>query len=218
MSNIIKKYDFIFLLTGMCLFCFALFAFRSLVTHTTYYFFLNWNLFLAGIPWVTSIIIISVREKNIMLKFFLFILWLLFFPNSLYIITDLFHLRNETAFPIWYDFILITSYAWTGMVMGFASLMNIRIFIKKLFPVNVTNLIMTALLFIGSFGIYIGRYLRWNSWDLLTHPLPLMSDINERMTHPVLHVRTWGMTILMGLLLNIMFWTLCFTVKNKIDK
>ncbi|MFH0865086.1 MAG: DUF1361 domain-containing protein [Bacteroidota bacterium] len=213
--SITKKNNFTFLLAGMCIFCFALFVFRSLITHTPHYFFLNWNLFLAGIPWVLSVVIISVKEKNALLNFFLFILWLLFFPNSLYIITDLFHLRNETAFPIWYDLILITSFAWAGLMMGFSSLINIRIFLIKFLPVNVTNLILAALLFLGSFGVYVGRYLRWNSWDLIANPLPMMIDIKERIAHPMYHTGTWGMTLLLGFLLNMMFWTFIIAFKNK---
>lgn len=202
----------------MFLFCFLLFISRSLVTKTTHYFFLNWNLFLAGIPWVLSVFIISVKEKNIIFKLFLFILWLLFFPNSIYILTDLFHLRNSTSFPIWYDFIMITSFAWTGLVMGFSSLVNIEKFLKTLFPVNLVNISLSVLLFLGSFGVYVGRYLRWNSWDLVANPFPLMIDIKERIAHPIYHTGTWGMTLLLGFLLNMMFWTFIIAFKNKQSK
>jgi uncharacterized membrane protein len=60
-------------------------------------------------------------------------------------------------------------------------------------------------LFIGSFGIYVGRFLRWNSWDILTEPLHLIYDIGDRFINPFDHPRTWGMTIFMGIFLNMIY-------------
>ena len=67
---------------------------------------------------------------------------------------------------------------------------------------------ISLLLFAGSFGVYVGRYLRWNSWDIISEPVPLLYDIGDRFKDPMDHPQTWGVTILLGILLNMIFWTM----------
>ncbi len=198
------------LLFFMTLFCFALSATRIKYTGSVMFLFLIWNLFLAFIPWLLSSTIVVFNLKN---KFFLIILiitWLLFFPNSPYILTDLFHLRLKTTVPKWYDLILILSFAWTGLVYGFISLMDIENLLVGFINKKLLNLISILFLFLASFGIYLGRFLRWNSWDVINKPSGLINDITERFTNPFDHPTTWGVTILMGVLLNMMYFSLKF--------
>jgi uncharacterized membrane protein len=104
--------------------------------------------------------------------------------------------------------LLILSFAWTGLFFGFLSLLDIeKILSKKIKPFYV-KIITSILLFIGSFGVYIGRYLRWNSWDIITRPLHLIYDIGERVINPFDHQTTWGLTIFMGIFLNMVYWSL----------
>jgi uncharacterized membrane protein len=183
---------------------------------------MNWNLFLAFIPWaLTSLAIIKpALQKSKARIALLLIVWLLFFPNAPYILTDLFYLRLRFTMPIWYDLLLILSFAWTGLLFGFLSLWDIEKilhnFIGRGTPASGSGrrprpffitLLSTVFLFIGSFGIYIGRYLRWNSWDILTDPLELMYDISDRVANPFKHPGTWGMTLFMGLFLNMLYWS-----------
>jgi len=208
-ANFIKKVEVPLLLALMCSFCFALSLVRVYFSSTTLYLFLNWNLFLSFIPWAISHILINRKNHlNNFTKLIMFLLWLLFFPNSLYILTDLFHLRLASGFPIWFNFILITSFAWTGFVFGMVSLLNIEKFLSEIRNGIFVNIILTLLLFIGSYGVYIGRYLRWNSWDIIVRPISLMCDIKNELTYPWAHKGTWCMTVLMGVLLNMMFWSI----------
>lgn len=204
-----------FMLSGMILFCFLLFLARASITGTTHYLFLNWNLFLAAIPWMLSLFILDLKKERTLSKLFLFVIWLIFFPNSLYILTDLFHLHNYDSAPKWFDLILITSYAWTGLFLGFSSLSNIGKTFRSYFSKAISGIILVLLLFAGSFGVYVGRYLRWNSWDFLTDPFGLTHDLAIRLIHPIQHSRTWGMTILLGLLLNFIFWSFVPKIKNE---
>lgn len=189
--------------------CFGFSLFRLNYTETKVFLFLNWNLFLAFIPWAfTSLAIIKPSiQKNKILVLVILTSWLLFFPNAPYILTDLFHLRLRTSMPIWFDLVLILSFAWTGLLFGFLSLWDIE---KMLIPmlgkvwVAITS---TSLLFLGSFGIYLGRYLRWNSWDIISEPWKLMYDISDRVINPLDHPRTWGMTLFMGIFLNMIYWS-----------
>ncbi|CAH0177815.1 hypothetical protein SRABI27_01177 [Pedobacter sp. Bi27] len=142
------------------------------------------------------------------------ITWILFFPNSPYILTDLFHLRLNGSAPIWFDLVLILSFAWTGLVYGLISLMDIEKHLITYLNKKLVNSLIISFLFLASFGIYLGRYLRWNSWDIISNPLGLASDILGRFLNPLSHPRTWGMTLLMGLLLNMIYFSIKF-IKAK---
>jgi uncharacterized membrane protein len=111
---------------------------------------------------------------------------------------------------------MILSFAWTGLLFGFLSLWDIeQILVKKLKRRFVTA-ISIILLFIGSFGIYLGRYLRWNSWDIITEPFKLIYDISDRVLNPFEHLTTWGMTFFMGLFLNIIYWSFRLIRKRNV--
>ncbi len=204
-----KRFNETIFLGVLTLSCFSFSIFRFLYTDTKVFLFLNWNLFLAFLPWLfTSVAILKPKiQYNRILIIFLVSSWLLFFPNAPYILTDLFHLRLRSSMPIWFDLVLILSFAWTGLMFGFLSLWDIeRVLSKKLKKVWI-RIITVTLLFLGSFGIYVGRYLRWNSWDIITEPFQLMYDIGDRIINPFDHPRTWGMTIFMGIFLNMIYWS-----------
>lgn len=213
----IRRQEFVFL-TVLCSFAFFLSLFRVLLTNSLMFLFLNWNLFLAFIPWGVTTLAVSSHEKiNNALLGLALIIWVVFFPNALYILTDLFHLKSGNVI-VWYDLVLIMSFAWAGLMFGFLSLWNIeKLMITRLKPWTI-SLTSSLLLFLGSFGVYIGRFLRWNSWDIITEPLSLFYQISDRIINPIDHPRTWGLTILMGILLNFIYWSfkLCFSGNSEI--
>jgi len=193
----------------LTVFCFAFSMLRFVYTDTKMFVFLNWNLFLAFIPWsLTTLLILKPRLcKSKICLFAVMGVWLLFFPNAPYILTDLFHLRLNLAMPMWFDLVLVLSFAWTGLLFGFLSLWDIEQFLSRFVKRKYVTLLSITLLFLGSFGIYLGRYLRWNSWDIISQPFALMYDIGSRIINPFAHPRAWGMTILMGIFLNILYWS-----------
>ena len=198
----------IFMFT-LSLFCIGTFLFRRFYSGNWSFFFLNWNLFLAFVPWaLTSISFINPKiQKSILSISLLLVFWLIFFPNAPYIITDLFHLRVIKNMPVWYDTLMILSYAWTGMLFGFLSLWDIEQILERKLPVALVTCISVFLLFVGSFGIYIGRFLRWNTWDIFTRTSEVLTDISDRFTSPFEHLTTWGVTLFMGIFLNIVYWS-----------
>jgi uncharacterized membrane protein len=212
-----NRFEITLLLFAMTMFCFSLSVVRYVVTDTPVFLFLNWNLFLAVIPWMASSAMIMFRgfRKN---KFFLFclvVIWIAFFPNSPYILTDLFHLRVRNSAPIWFDLVVILSFAWAGLVFGFQSLFDIESLMSERIKPLYVNIVTTCLLFLGAFGVYIGRYLRWNTWDIVDNPFELFSDIGSRILNPFDHWRTWGVTLLMGILLNMIYWTIKLMRRNS---
>ena len=193
----------------LSLFCIGTSLFRRFYSGNWSFFFLNWNLFLAFVPWaLTSISFIKPKIQSSFISIaLLLVFWLMFFPNAPYIITDLFHLRVIKNMPVWYDTLMILSYAWTGMLFGFLSLLDIEEILKRKLPKALVTCISCFLLFVGSFGIYIGRYLRWNTWDLFTRTTEVLTDIGDRFVNPFQHRTTWGVTIFMGVFLNIVYWS-----------
>jgi uncharacterized membrane protein len=198
------------LLATMAVFCLILCGIRIAFTGSLNYFFLNWNLFLAFLPLLfTTLLLISgdFAQKR-WVKFSVLGSWLLFFPNAPYILTDIFHLRGGSDAPMWFDLILILTYAWTGLIAGFISLFDIEQIVFKDTPRTTKIILSIGLIFVTAFGIYLGRYLRFNSWDLFNHPGALFSEITDRFINPFRHTRTWGVTLGLGVLLNFMYWSL----------
>lgn len=206
----------LFLATATIL-CFSISVFRFTISDTKMFLFLNWNLFLAFLPWAftTAAIVFPKLRKSKIITIGVMAAWLLFFPNAPYILTDLFHLRINSDMPIWFDLALILTFAWTGLLFGFMSLWDIEVLLEKFINKKLIPIISVLLLFLGSFGIYVGRYLRWNSWDIIQEPYRLVYDIGHRVINPLEHPRTWGMTIFMGVFLNLIYWSLRLIRKRK---
>ena len=200
------RFEIGFLLILMTLFCFSLSIFRYYMSDTKVFFFLNWNLFLAWIPLIISSFLLIFNIKSKVSIVFAVIIWILFFPNSPYILTDLFHLKARSSVPIWYDLVVILSFAWAGLMCGFVSLLDIEKLLSTYFKRITINIITIFFLFLSGFGVYLGRFLRWNSWDILNNPFGLFNDIIDRFIYPLEHTKTWGVTILMGILLNFMYF------------
>lgn len=194
------------LLIMMTLFCFSLSIFRYYISETKVFLFLNWNLFLAWIPFLISSFLTLTGQKHRFLLPAAIIAWILFFPNSPYILTDLFHLRTRSSVPVWYDLVVILSYAWTGLFCGFMSLMDLEKLLLIYLRKRAVSSIAVAFLFLSSFGVYLGRFLRWNSWDVISNPFGLFNDIALRIINPSEYTKTWGVTFLMGIMLNFMYF------------
>lgn len=154
---------FIAFITGMII-C------RMLYSGSIRFIFLLWNLFLAWIPFQVSLYLPLAKPANKPRAYFLLVLWLLFFPNALYIITDLIHLETKANVPVWYNAILLFASAITGLMMAFASLYKVELFFNKHVGPKASAKLIIAFLFLGSFGVYLGRFLRWNSWDIISNP------------------------------------------------
>ena len=189
--------------------CITLMSVRFVVKDEWRFGFLIWNLFLAWVPfWLTSIAAqIHARTGSKLLVIPVLSVWMLFFPNAPYILTDLFHLRFKSSMPIWFDLVLIMSFAWAGLLYGFLSLWDIERLARRYVPQTWVSALSVGLLFLGSFGVYLGRYLRWNSWDLVSEPYALLYDVSSRIANPTAHPTTWGMTILLGIFLNMLYWS-----------
>jgi uncharacterized membrane protein len=164
-------------------FALGLLTFRTLWTSQTLFWFLGWNLFLAWVPWALAQLI-ALPKLSPWLRLPLLGCWLLFLPNAPYILTDLFHLRAREGVPRWFDLLLILTFAWAGLTWGFAALRKVEGHVFRRWFRGFTPLVTAALLFLTAYGVYLGRYLRLNSWDLATQPDRILATIFDPFLHP----------------------------------
>ena len=185
------------LLIVSCLFSIALTAVRIIYTDNLRFIGLCWNLFLAVVPYLITRFAIRnpvwIEQKA---KFvFLFISWLLFIPNSFYIITDLFHLEISHRIPLWFDLALIFSFAWNGILLGVISIRQMEKMVQINFSFVREWQFVYPMMLLNAFGVYIGRYLRYNSWDVIANPFQLTQDIIYLLVHPIQNRFDWSMIL-----------------------
>lgn len=195
------------IILGFLLFVTAMLLMRITYTGSIRYIFLVWNLFLAWIPFQLGLIISSSANYNKWTKCILLAAWLLFFPNALYIVTDLVHLNEaNSSVPVWFDVILLFTSSIAGLIMAFISLYHVEQFLKRDIKAKHITKLVVAILFLGSFGVYIGRFLRWNSWDIVSNPVSLLIEVAVRIAYPVVHYRTWTITLLLTCLFSLLYF------------
>jgi uncharacterized membrane protein len=191
--------------------CGALLALRMAYTRGFMYADMLWNLFLAWLPVLSSLAAYNAYRRHWGISTVIFVgaafLWLIFFPNAPYLMTDLMHLRPSNA-PIWFDLILLIAFAWTGTFLGLVSLFLMQSVIRRIAGILASWAFALGALAAGSFGIYLGRYLRLNSWDIFTQPGRILRDILSQLRHPFANLQTYAFSGLFFLLLLAAYWML----------
>lgn len=178
------------------LYCIGLEVARVIHTGSSRYDFLIWNLFLAWIPFVFALLLDAARRRGVWAPGILLLglAWLLFFPNAPYIVTDFVHLRGRAAAPLWFDVVLIASFAFTGLLLGFLSLGRVQQLVAEAAGPVLGWLVAAVALVLAAFGIFIGRFEARNSWDVIVQPAPLARDTWHQLTSPGAYPRTLGVT------------------------
>ncbi len=190
--------------------CITMVAARIAYSDSRRYSNLVWNLFLAWIPFMLAYLsyLFSWRRKLIMITIPTFaFLWLIFFPNAPYILTDLQHLSNSSPkVPIWFDVILLIWFSWTGMLMGVVSLNLMHEIVKRELGRNLGWLFVFIMAGLTAGGLYIGRFVRLNSWDIFQSPASAAEDLWSWLSDPSL--RSLGFISLYTLFFIFVYLTL----------
>jgi uncharacterized membrane protein len=197
------------LLTSVGFGCLLLAA-RIVYTGQWMFGFLAWNLFLAFIPYVISYQL-TIRSSWLDKKWkraIAMLAWLAFIPNSFYILTDLFHLFDSYQVPRWFDLLLIFTFAWNALLMGIMSVRHIEKIIQATWRYRFDWLFVFPVMWFNALGIYIGRYLRFNSWDIISNPFSLLADIGRILLHPLRYANAWGMIVCFSFFLGIIYLTI----------
>ncbi len=164
---------------------------RMLYSGESHFIFLVWNLFLAWLPLLFAWLSHRYRGTAVIYG----PLWLLLFPNAPYLVTDLIHLRPYSAAPLWYDAILLFIFALTGLLLGVLSLYFMQALVTRRFGSIVSWLFVIVTTGMSGYGVYLGRFLRWNSWDIFTQPLLLAGDIFNSLTNPQFFPKTYTVSL-----------------------
>lgn len=166
--------------------------------------FLIWNTFLAWMP----IFLMELLEEDDgpLRAWSIFVLATLFFPNAPYLVTDLIHLRTQVDVPKWYDALLLFSFAYLGVSLALRTLGQMHhLLIVRCSRVQ-AQVGLGLVLLLSGIGIYLGRVLRWNSWDAFFQPHHLLLDAFALVRHPFQHLEAWLMIVLFSCLLGCAYW------------
>ena len=169
---------------------------RVLHTGRPTYAFLVYNLALAWIPLAFASAAASFDASRSRLGSALALIcgggWLIFFPNAPYLMTDLMHLRVNGNRLFWVDLTALQAFAWTGLVLGFVSLDLVQRLVARRVGRVMSWVFAGAVLAASAFGIYLGRFHRWNSWDVLRAPRALLRDVAATLLHPFPNAQVIG--------------------------
>ncbi|MCA9353181.1 DUF1361 domain-containing protein [Patescibacteria group bacterium] len=175
---------------------------RFFVTGYDSYLWLNWNLFLAIIPLFCAWLYVLFRNKNWLSSIFVF-LWLVFLPNAPYLLTDFIHMADVgPKSSLWYDALMLFLYATIGVLSWVTSTRLVRNSLKwPIWSIGVIALV-------SGFGVYIGRYVRLNSWHIVTAPDSLLGTVGSIVRSPFTHEPVLMMTITFGIMLTVLYFAL----------
>ena len=180
---------------------------RVYLSRSWTYHSLVWNLFLAWVPYVCSFWIAYVHPRRWWVLVIPAGLWLMFFPNAPYLLTDLWHLRTRPPVPAWYDLGMFIAFAWTGCFLAIVSLRVMQTLVKARAGWLASWVFVIATLGLSGLGIYMGRFLGWNSWDLVLHPHSILADVSAWLVHPRGHLQMYGFTVLFTAVLLVCYLT-----------
>jgi uncharacterized membrane protein len=166
----------------------VLFFAGAAANHSRQFDYLLWNLFLAWVPLgLVAVLVRTLRQKlwSTWQPLTLTLLWLVFLPNSFYMISDFVHIQDVARHNLLYDVVMFTAFIFTAALLGFCSLYIVQTELRKRMSLRTSSLLVALVIFLCSFAIYLGRALRWNSWDVLLNPAGILFDISDHLIHPL---------------------------------
>jgi uncharacterized membrane protein len=168
--------------------------------------YLLWNLALAWVPLVAALALDDVRSTPLRLQLPLLAVWLAFFPNAPYLVTDLIHIDpdDHTAIGLVGD-VAVISVAPVGLALGFSSLMLVERAVRERFGGRLALTVAVLSLVLASLGIYLGRVVRLNSWDLLTRPRLVGSVLHQLVLDPLAHPVAVAATVALAVTLAVLY-------------
>lgn len=185
-----------------------LWLFRVSLTGTNRYSFIIWNLILAWISFEMAYLLVRNLRKarwasweNILLS----LLWLAFLPNSWYVLTDFIHIVPNGEISQLYDIVLMTILVFNGFLLGFAGLFLVHRELLKRFGFLKSYLAAEGIILISSFAIYLGRDLRWNTWDVIANPQGVIINVSDQIVDPLGNPRALNVTILFFILISVIY-------------
>lgn len=191
---------------------------RVSYAHNWNYRNLLWNLILAWVPYLFSFLAATIHNlfpKRRWLIPLTALPWLAFFPNAPYMVTDFYHLTERPPVPLWYDIGLIAIFAFTGLFLAIASLRTMHHLVEASFGKLTGWLFAIFVLSLAGFGVYLGRFGRYNSWDLLIQPKVVIKDIAIQVLNPLDNLGFVGFTLMFTAIMVVFY--LMFVSVNRLE-
>ncbi|MFC0605996.1 DUF1361 domain-containing protein [Winogradskyella pulchriflava] len=201
-----SKFKNLALVTVALTFSIIVLMVRIKLNKSFFYLFLVWNIFLAIIPYAITMYLISKPSISKLKLGFWALVWLAFLPNAPYIVTDLIHIKIGNDSLLWLDVLVVMSFAMSGLLLFYLSLLDMQKLIAMRFkkiPIVTSTLFI---LFLCGFGVYLGRFLRYNTWEIISNPEVLMSDVFNIIVSPFQNADAWLFIIGFGSFLVVGFW------------
>lgn len=181
------------------------------------FLFLIWNLFLAWLPLIFAVATVALRRLP-PLSVAGGASWLLFLPNAPYLLTDLLHLGRWGGAPFWYDLLTLLVFAFAGLLLGFVSLEMMRAIVQERFGRLAGWLFAITALVLSSIGVYVGRFLRWNSWDALLRPTEILADLWLLLQQPWVHRQAYVFSLGLAAVLVCAYIVLTLTPRMQAQR
>ena len=195
-------------LAGMTAVSLILLAIQIYRSHSAAHAYLIWNLFLAWLPVVLSALLVRLLATKLWshwLPVVVTVAWLMLLPNSFYMISDYVHIQDMSSNDLLFGVVVFTAFIFTAAALGFASLYTVHSELRRRLGHRLSTGMVAVILFACSFAIYLGRDLRWNSWDILLNPAGILFDVSDRILHPLGHPGTLSTTLSFFILLGSLY-------------
>lgn len=197
-------------LVTACLGCLGMLVLRSRVSGSFQMRYLVWNLFLAAVPFPFAWLADVMGRRGVKGPWILLpiLVWLAFFPNAPYLVTDLIHLAPAATVPLWFDGLVFFAFAATGLLLAFTSLYLVQSVIARRRGTTAGWAVAAIAIGLGGYGIYLGRIERWNSWDVITNPRSLAYSVKNQVSDPLSNQQSIAVTVGFALFMAAVYGTL----------
>ena len=192
------RFKTLVLVTVALIFSIILLMVRMKLNKSYFFLFLIWNVFLAIIPYTITMYLNTKPNISKIKLAFWGLVWLAFLPNAPYIVTDLIHIRIGNHYLLWLDVLVVLSFALSGLLLFFISIMDMQKLLKSKFEKLPVEAVSIVIIFLCGFGVYLGRFLRYNSWEIISQPHLLFKDIITIIFSPFQHFEAWLFTLGFG--------------------
>lgn len=193
-----------------------LFGLRLIGAENFRYWFMLWNLLLAwAAPLFAWWLVTRLRRsrwrswQNIALT----IAWLGFLPNSFYMVSDLVHVHLTGEVSVYFDTVLFASFIFNGFIAGYLGAYLVHKEVQKRTTMLRSYAIMAMVFLLSGYAIYLGRVLRWNTWDALVQPDALLFDISDNIINPLNHPQAFVVTLSFALLITVFYVVACEIIR-----
>lgn len=166
------------------------------------------NLTLAWIPYLLSLGLVHLEQRPTTsrgLWLVVFLAWIGFFPNAPYLVTDWLYLPSF-AEELWFSIGLFMSFSLCGLILSIISLFLVHGVLRTRWGRLEAALLIALMFVLSGLGVFMGRFLRLNTWELVTRPGHVLNDLANRAHDPAVHVNPAAFSLGFALLLAVCYW------------